>query len=98
MVSFTRRAVWNGDFDFSIVEESFPELKHGQVLVKVLCSRICGSDTHQIQGLFPEAIKYLSELDFSEFKGKFYSLDNIVAGFKNSIDAINIKTFIKPNA
>ena len=95
MVSFTRRAVWNGDFDFSIVEESVPELKHGQVLVKVLCSGIFGSDTHQIQGLFPEAIKYLSELDFSEFKGKFYSLDNIVAGFKNSIDANNIKTFIK---
>ena len=98
MVSLTRRAVWNGDFDFSIVKESVPELKHGQVLVKVLCSRICGSDTHQIQGLFPEAIKYLSELDFSEFNGKFYSLDNIVAGFKNSIDANNIKTFIKPNA
>tara|TARA_X000001036_G_scaffold439909_1_gene493033 strand:- start:3817 stop:4026 length:210 start_codon:yes stop_codon:yes gene_type:complete len=69
LVSFTRRAVWNGDFDFSIVEESVPE-----------------------------AIKCLSELDFSEFKGKFYSLDNIVAGFKNSIDANNIKTFIKPNA
>ena len=97
MVSFTRRAVWNGDFDFSIVEESVPELKHGQVLVKVLCSRICGSDIHQIQGLFPEAIKYLSELDFSEFKCKFYSLGNIVAGFKNSIDANDIKTFIKPH-
>ena len=69
MVSFTRRAVWNGDFDFSIVEESVPE-----------------------------AIKCLSELDFIVFKGKFYSLDNIVAGFKNSIDANNIKTFIKPNA
>ena len=69
MVSFTRRAVWNGDFDFSIVEESVYE-----------------------------AIKCLSKLDFSEFKGKFYSLDNIVAGFKNSIDANNIKTFIKPNA
>ncbi len=69
MVSFTRGAVWNGDFDFSIVEESVPE-----------------------------AIKCLSELDFSEFKGKFYSLDNIVAGFKNSIDANNIKTFIKLNA
>ncbi|MBN32696.1 MAG: hypothetical protein CL906_02090 [Dehalococcoidia bacterium] len=98
MVSFSRRAVWNGDFDFSIVQEHFPELKHGQVLVKGLCSGICGSHTHQIQGLFSEAIKYLSELDCSEFKGKFYSLDNIVAGFKNSIDANNIKTFIKPNA
>ena len=98
MASFTRRAVWNGDLDFSIVEESVPELKHDQVLVKVLCSGIFGSDTHQIQGLFPEAIKYLSELDFIEFNGKFYSLDNIVAGFKNSIDANNIKTFIKPNA
>ena len=53
MASFTRRAVWNGDFDFSIIEESIPELKRGQILVKVLCSGICGSDTHQIQGLFP---------------------------------------------
>ena len=53
MVSVTRRAVWNGDFNFSVVEEDIPKLKHGQVLVKVLCSGICGSDTHQIQGLFP---------------------------------------------
>ena len=46
---------------------------------------------------FSEAVSCLSRLDFTDFKGKFYSLDNIVAGFKNSIDANDIKTFIKPH-
>tara|TARA_B100001029_G_scaffold179624_1_gene189945 strand:- start:18376 stop:18642 length:267 start_codon:yes stop_codon:yes gene_type:complete len=85
LVSATRRAVWNGDFSFFIVEEDIPKLKREQVLVKVLCSG----------NYFLEAVNCLSRLDFTNFKGKFYSLDNIVAGFKNSIDANDIKTFIK---
>jgi threonine dehydrogenase-like Zn-dependent dehydrogenase len=46
---------------------------------------------------FKESLSMLNCLDFGDFNAKSFPLDKIVEGFLNSIEAKNIKTFIKPN-
>lgn len=53
MEDVTKKAIWNGDLNFSIEERKIPTVGKNEALVKILYCGICGSDTHLVQGLFP---------------------------------------------
>lgn len=42
--------VWNGGSAFELKELAFPELKDGELLVRLTGATVCGSDRHTVQG------------------------------------------------
>ena len=61
---------------FGFAEEPIPKVEDGAVLVKVLCTNICGSDVKNWKGSYcSDSFRQQAVLSGHEFVGEFFKLE-----------------------
>ena len=69
-----RIAFFEGSRKFGIVEHDLPEPEEGALLVKVLCTNICGSDVKNWKGASSVGVGERPTCQGHEFVGEIYRL------------------------